>query len=46
MYDMSMVKEPVPRTIVMDEGRVVADGLTMEILDDEKLLTEHGLEKP
>jgi hypothetical protein len=35
-----------PRTIVMDEGQVVADGLTMEILDYEELLTMHGLEKP
>jgi ABC-type branched-subunit amino acid transport system ATPase component len=32
--------------IVMDEGRVVADGLTMEILENEDLLTAHGLEKP
>jgi hypothetical protein len=30
----------------MDEGRVVADGLTMDILEDEALLTAHGLEKP
>jgi hypothetical protein len=30
----------------MDEGRVVADGLTSEILDDEELLNAHGLEKP
>jgi len=40
------VQELFPRTIVMDEGRVVADGLTSEILEDEKLLTAHGLEKP
>lgn len=45
-HDMALVKELFPRTIVMDEGRVVADGLTMEILDDEELLTAHGLEKP
>jgi hypothetical protein len=30
----------------MDEGRVVADGLTLEILENEELLTAHGLEKP
>jgi len=41
-----MVKELFPRTIVMDEGRVVTDGLTMEILENEELLTAHGLEKP
>jgi ABC-type branched-subunit amino acid transport system ATPase component len=35
-----------PRTIVMDEGQVVADGLTSEILEDEQLLNAHGLEKP
>jgi cobalt/nickel transport system ATP-binding protein len=45
-HDMAMVKELFPRTIVMDEGRIVADGLTPSILDDEELLTAHGLEKP
>lgn len=45
-HDMAMVKELFPRTIVMDEGRIVADGLTPSILDDEQLLTAHGLEKP
>ncbi len=45
-HDMALVQELFPRTIVMDEGRVVADGLTMEILEDEELLNAHGLEKP
>lgn len=45
-HDMSLVKELFPRTVVMDEGRVVADGLTMDILEDEALLNAHGLEKP
>ncbi|MCQ3938146.1 MAG: cobalt ABC transporter ATP-binding protein [Chloroflexi bacterium] len=45
-HDMKLVQELFPRTIVMDEGRVVADGLTHDILDDEALLFEHGLEKP
>lgn len=45
-HDMALVKDLFPRTIVMDEGKVVADGLTHEILEDEKLLTAHGLEKP
>jgi hypothetical protein len=30
----------------MDEGQVIADGLTMEILENEELLTAHELEKP
>ncbi|MDD2922782.1 MAG: energy-coupling factor ABC transporter ATP-binding protein, partial [Anaerolineales bacterium] len=45
-HDMALVKELFPRTLVMDEGRIVADGLTIDILDDENLLTAHGLEKP
>ncbi len=45
-HDMKLVQELFPRTIVMDEGRVVADGLTYDILEDETLLTAHGLEKP
>ena len=45
-HDMKLVEELFPRTIVMDEGLIVADGDTMEILQDEKLLNEHGVEKP
>ncbi|MBI3164781.1 MAG: ATP-binding cassette domain-containing protein [Chloroflexi bacterium] len=45
MHDMAMVKELFPRTIVMDEGLIVADGLTMEILEDANLLEAHGLER-
>jgi energy-coupling factor transporter ATP-binding protein EcfA2 len=30
----------------MDEGQIVADGATAEILNNEELLTAHGLEKP
>ena len=45
-HDMRLVQELFPRTIVMDEGLIVADGRTNDILEDEKLLTAHGLEKP
>jgi len=45
-HDMKLVEELFPRTIVMDEGLIVADGKTKEILEDEKFLNEHGLEKP
>ncbi|HET9589679.1 MAG TPA: ABC transporter ATP-binding protein [Anaerolineales bacterium] len=45
-HDMRLVQELFPRTIVMDGGRIVADGLTKEILEDEAFLKEHGLEKP
>lgn len=45
-HDMKLVQELFPRTIVMDEGQIVADGRTSDILEDEELLTAHGLEKP
>ncbi len=45
-HDMKLVQELFPRTVVVDEGRVVADGSTKDILEDEALLTAHGLEKP
>jgi len=45
-HDMKLVEELFPRTIVMDEGLIVADGKTKEILQDEEFLNEHGLEKP
>ena len=45
-HDMRLVQELFPRMIVMDDGQIVADGMTKEILEDEKFLNEHGLEKP
>lgn len=43
-HDLPMVRELLPRTIVMDHGRIVADGPTGSILSDPALLVEHGLE--
>ena len=45
-HDMRLVQELFPRTIMMDEGQIVADGRTKDILENETLLTAHGLEKP
>src|ERR1051325_9637365 len=45
-HDMKLVDELFPRIIVMDEGQIVADGNTKNILANEELLTAHGLEKP
>ena len=45
-HDMRLVEELFPRTIVMDEGFIVADGKTGEILENETFLNQHGLEKP
>lgn len=43
-HDMLMVRELFPRTIIMDEGRIVADGPTTTLLTNRSLLETHGLE--
>ncbi len=45
-HDLHLVKELLPRTIVMDQGEIIADGPTQHILNNEDLLNAHGLEKP
>ncbi len=45
-HDMALVAELFPRMVVMDEGRIVADGLTNVLLRDDDFLTTHGLESP
>lgn len=45
-HDLRMVAELFPRMVIMDEGRIVADGQTAKLLADEALLDAHGLEKP
>ncbi len=44
-HDMRLVREIFPRTIILDEGRVVADGPTQALMSDAALLEAHGLEK-
>ena len=43
-HDLPMVRELLPRTIVMDHGQICADGPTAQLLSDPTLLREHGLE--
>lgn len=43
-HDLALVQEVFPRTVVMDEGQVVADGPTQALLADRALLAAHGLE--
>jgi len=45
-HDLAMVRDLLPRMVIMDEGRIVADGPTGKLLKNEKLLEAHGLEKP
>lgn len=43
-HDIRMVLELFPRVVIMDEGRIVADGPTERLLSDPALLAAHGLE--
>jgi len=45
-HDMLMVRDIFPRMIIMDNGLIVADGVTKTLMEDEVLLEAHGLEKP
>jgi cobalt transport protein ATP-binding subunit len=45
-HDMRLVAEVFPRTIVMDDGVVVADGPTDRLMADQAMLEAHGLEAP
>jgi energy-coupling factor transporter ATP-binding protein EcfA2 len=45
-HDMLLVKDLFPRMVIRDQGKVVADGLTSELMEDTQLLEAHGLERP
>jgi len=45
-HDMRLVWELCPRTVIMDGGRIVADGPTVKLLQDAALMERHGLETP
>jgi len=42
-HDLELVRSLCHRAVVMDEGKVVADGYTEVILGDIPLLKEYGL---
>jgi len=44
-HDLALVRELFPRTVIMDQGQIVADGPTEQLLNDVPLLEAHGLEK-
>lgn len=45
-HDLEMALELCERGVIMDDGRIVADGRTENILRDKSLLETHGLEVP
>ncbi|MCO1658850.1 energy-coupling factor ABC transporter ATP-binding protein [Pseudonocardia humida] len=45
-HDLPYALQLCPRSVVIDEGRIVADGPTRELLADADLLRRHRLELP
>ena len=45
-HDLDFIMDTCERTVLLDDGRIIADGDTKEILEDRELLVEHGLELP
>jgi cobalt/nickel transport system ATP-binding protein len=45
-HDLELVVDLCSRVLVLDEGRLIANGPTIPLLSDEPLMLAHGLEKP
>jgi cobalt/nickel transport system ATP-binding protein len=45
-HDLPYAAQLCHRSVILDEGRIVADGPTLEILADAQLLAKHRLELP
>lgn len=45
-HDLDLAAELCDRAVVLDAGRVVAEGPALELLSDEALMLRHGLERP
>jgi cobalt/nickel transport system ATP-binding protein len=45
-HDLEMILELCGRVLVLDQGRLIADGRARTILADAELMERHGLEVP
>ncbi len=45
-HDLKLVSDVCSRSIILDRGRIVADGTTKELLSNKSLLESHFLELP
>lgn len=45
-HDLEFALDCCPRVLVLDAGKLAADGPAEDLLSDESLLTTHGLEMP
>ena len=45
-HDLELIIEVCDRVILLDEGQVIADGETRQIMGNQALMERHGLEMP
>jgi len=45
-HDLELVVDLCSRVIILDEGKLIAEGQTVRLLSNESLMLAHGLEKP
>ncbi len=45
-HDLELVVDLCSRALILDAGKLVADGPAVPLLSDEPFMLEHGLEKP
>ena len=45
-HDLEMIAELCSRVLILDQGRLVREGPARDLLNDEALMLEHGLERP
>lgn len=45
-HDLDFIMDTCERTVLLDDGHIIADGPSTDILSNEALLTRHGLELP
>jgi len=45
-HDLELVVDLCSRVVILDQGKLVADGSAIKLLSNEPLMLAHGLEKP
>ena len=45
-HDLELVVDLCSRVLILDQGRLVAEGPTLSLLSNQELMLAHGLEKP
>jgi len=45
-HDLELILEVCDRVVLIDDGRIIADGSPREVMGDDRLMEAHGQEKP